>query len=210
MIALANIKATLVTGALCLCVGFSAGYYTKAQFVKADKVEQSKTELAKAREIVKQSSVAVKDAVSKSVEISERIENSSNNQATIRKEATRRVQEQETIGEQKNDSDNSISGGAGLAQTSLRDACVFYLDYGTVRLYNAAIAGKHLGATGTSDGEGEAPSAPSDDAETEVKTSDVVENALTVIDMYHELAIKHNELVDAVNKKLQEQTGDRQ
>ena len=71
------------------------------------------------------------------------------------------------------------------------------LDVGTVGMLDAARQGRALGAAGSDD---EAQSAPS-----AVGVTDLVVNDLEVVRLYLDLAKRHDELVDAVEKKLQDQ-----
>ena len=72
----------------------------------------------------------------------------------------------------------------------------FVLDFGTVCLLDTARKGSGLDATGGCDAKSEAPSA--------VGLSEFVSNDLDVVQMYHELAERHNELVEAVEQKLKD------
>jgi hypothetical protein len=77
------------------------------------------------------------------------------------------------------------------------DPAHYVLDAGTVGMLNAAREGRSLGAAGSSD---EAQSAPST-----VEVIDLVTNDLDIVRMYHDLAKRHDELVGAVEKHLEDQ-----
>jgi hypothetical protein len=96
------------------------------------------------------------------------------------------------------------TAGAGTAPLVARgdeDAAAcgpgLVLDRGTVGLLNAAREGRGVGAAGSSD---EAQSAPST-----VGVTDLIANDLDIVQMYLELAKRHDELVDAVEKHLKDQ-----
>lgn len=72
-----------------------------------------------------------------------------------------------------------------------------YLDRGTVWLLNAARQGRGVGAAGSSD---EAESAPST-----VGIGELIANDLDVVQMYLELAKRHDELVESVEKHLKDE-----
>ncbi|UUZ75555.1 hypothetical protein LP414_27955 [Polaromonas sp. P1(28)-13] len=73
----------------------------------------------------------------------------------------------------------------------------FELDVGTVRLLNAAREGAAVDSAGGGDETLNAPSG--------IGVSKLVDNDLTVVKLYKELATRHDELVDVVEKKLKDQ-----
>lgn len=71
------------------------------------------------------------------------------------------------------------------------------LDVGTVGLLNSARAGTPIDAASLGDEASKAPSS--------ITPADLVENDTEVVGMYHDLAKRHNALVDYVQSKIDEQ-----
>lgn len=166
-----DIKNTLIAATLCLAIGFSAGYYTKAQFVKADQIDaatESRHQTATNIETSLETSLAVeKDVAASTKKISE-----------IRKETSAHLKEK------RNDT----------KPQARCDAADAVLDWNTVFLLNAARASVTDGSSSGSDGKGETL--------TEIGVTQFIDNDLEVVDLYHELATRHDALVDWVEAEV--------
>lgn len=76
------------------------------------------------------------------------------------------------------------------------------LDVGTVRLLNAARAGTPVGTAPSGDAKSDTPST--------VAVDQLIQSDLDAVARYNELMVRHNALVEAVEKKLKAQSGSRQ
>ncbi|WKZ86368.1 hypothetical protein N5B55_05280 [Ralstonia pickettii] len=173
-----NLILALVAG---LLIGGLAGYYTKGEF------EQAK-EATQLREDKKESAQAVVDSGAANHALEQKIETGAKTatvvQKAVAKQLAKPVKRKDTHEEPIQCS--LPAGDAALPFT-----------VGTVRLLNAAREGVAVDAAAVSDGESEAPA--------DLAVAEFVDNDLEVVRLYHELAARHDALVDAVQKKLNEQ-----
>lgn len=128
-----------------------------------------------------QTAVDIQESLKTSLAVEQKVTTSDQQMTTIRKEVARRTQPKETTNE------------ANLHAP----VCDWRLDVGTVRLLNAARDGSALDTASLVDGAGKAPS--------EVGLPDLLDNDLEVVQLYRELAVRHDSLVDYVESKLKEQ-----
>lgn len=206
---LVSLRMTLISALV--AASFGAGFFTKALF---DLAHQAK----EARVAVKQSAQNVVASVAQSGRIEQEVAQVTGNvnsikAAIVKRGVTLHPKQESTHVATAPDHhvlDGSIAdiqpaaagaGAAALVAHGTESACAgstdFVLDLPTVRLLNAARQGRGLGATGSGD---EAQSAPS-----AIGVADLIANDLDVVQMYLELAKRHDELVDAVEKNLKEQ-----
>ena len=84
-------------------------------------------------------------------------------------------------------------------EANLRPAtvCAYGLDVGTVRLLNAARDGSPADATGIGDAASQAPSG--------IGLPELLDNDLQVVQLYRELSVVHDALVDYVDHLVQQQ-----
>lgn len=185
-----NLLIALLVG---LLMGTSLGYYVKSRLVKADRVEHIvETRKTDVRSVV---------AMQKTEKVLQaKVESTKTNIDNIRKEVKRhethvrvpakRSKENGTVGSgqvSKDSEANSFASGS----------CERVLNDRTVGLLNAARANKPFDPAPWLDGEGEAPSLVTDE--------DFIDNDLEVVGMYHDLAQRHDALVDWVSDLIVKQ-----
>lgn len=159
-----------------LLVGYSAGYYAKGRFVKADQFES----VTEARH---ESAQNIQHSLETSLATEQKVTDSTQQVAVIRKAVAARVQPktQETSNE-----------------ANLRPVCPGSgLDVGTVRLLNSARDGSALDPASLGDGASQAPSG--------IGLPELLDNDLEVVQLYRELAVRHDALVDYVESLIQKQ-----
>ena len=180
---IANLKTTALATAIALMVGYFAGYYTKGQFVKADQLDA-------ATDAQHQTAVDIQESLKTSLAVDADVAASNQKVETVRKAVAARIKQKEI----KNEANLH---GECLSLNDICPGCRFSLDVGTVRLLNSARAGTAPDTTGLGDGESETPS--------EIGEAEFIDNDLQVVQMYHELATKHNALVDWVETQVKKQ-----
>lgn len=175
-----NFKNIALAGALALAIGYCAGYYTKAQFVKADQLDT----VTKAQE---QTAANIQESLKASTAVEQQVTASNQKVGDIRKEVASRVKQKE----------KEIVYVEKKVPVPVADVCA--LDAGTVGLLNDARAGAAANPAGSSDGKSKAAA--------DVEFSEFIDNDLQVVEQYHELATRHNALVDYVQSIVQQQAG---
>lgn len=149
---------------------------------------------------VKQSKANVVVAVAENARIETQVAKVDANITSIKEAVIKRGV---TLQPKKETYDHRIAATAGKPEVPTGLSCPdpdpagFVLDAGTVGMLNAARQGRGLDSAGSSD---EAQSAPST-----VGVIDLVANDLDVVRLYHDLAKRHNELVGAVEKHLEDE-----
>jgi hypothetical protein len=179
-----NIKTLAAAVALSVGVGFCAGYYTKARFAKADQLDavvESQREVA----------VDLRDSLKQSVAVEEKITASTQAVQEVRKQVVKRVKPPTQKPAEKPDADRPEA----FANLRVRDD--WTLDLGTVWMLDSAREGLPFDPTRLRDGAGEASS--------DVGVPELIDNDLEVVQQYHELAERHNALVDYVESVIQQQ-----
>lgn len=174
-----DIKNTVIAAVVAFCVGASVGFYTKSQFVKADQLES----VTEARH---ESAQNVQQSLATSLVVEQKVTDSTQQVVAIRKTVAARIQPkiQETSHE-----------------ANLRPACPDgSLDVGTVRLLNSARDGSALDPAVLGDGASQAPSG--------VGLPELLDNDLEVVQLYRELAVRHDALVDYVDSLTQQQAAE--
>lgn len=166
-----------------LLIGFSLGIYVETQHDTAALVKTQS-------EALKQVAQDVPAAIEKSNKIEAAIDRSNEQVQTIKKEVKTRIQKQ------KERVDEEYAARSKIEPVG--ESCLpFSLDVGTVRLLNAARKGTSVDTAGFSD---EALAAPSN-----IGIDKLLENDLEIVRLYRDLAKRHDELVDAVEKMLKRQ-----
>lgn len=171
-----NFQNTAIAVALALIVGFGAGYYTKGQFVKADQFEA----VTEARS---ETAVDIQESLKTSAATEQEVTASNQQVAVIRKAISARVQPktQETSNE-----------------ANLRPVCTGTgLDVGTVRLLNSARDGSTLDPASLGDAASQAASG--------IGLPELLDSDLEVVQLYRELAVRHDTLVDYVESQIKKQ-----
>lgn len=182
---LRNVILALLVG---LLVGGFGGYYTKGKFTEADVVRRT-VELRKA------DVVAVDQMQMAEKRLQENISSSEENVQKIRKEIKRHVPFVQTPTAKP-----EVDAGAGKV-VDLREAgCPERtLSVGVAGMLNAARAGRSFDPAAWSNAESEAPSGITD--------QDFIDNDLEVVGQYHDLAKRHDALVDWVSQTVLKQNG---
>lgn len=198
----------LVAILLAALFGGWAGYSLKGQAVVAGQAQEAKAAIKKSAENVV---VSAAESGRIETEVAKVDDNVTSIKAAIVKRGITLQTKQEPKHATAPDRADSGSNGtvdqptsaAGAAQVSVaaESACGgtghYFLDLGTVGLLNAARQGRSLESAASRD---EAQSAPST-----VEVTGLVVNDLDIVQMYLNLAKRHDELVDAVEKHLQDQ-----
>ena len=159
-----------------LLVGYTAGYYAKGQFVKADQYEA----VTEARS---ETAVDIQESLKQSTATEQEVTASTKQVVAIRKTVAARVQPKTQ---------------EASHEANLRTVCPDSgIDVGTVRLLNSARDGSALDTASLVDGASKAASG--------IGLPELLDNDLEVVQLYRELAIRHDALVDFVESKLQQQ-----
>lgn len=161
---------------LALAVGYAAGFYAKGRFVKADQFES----VTEARH---ESAQNIQQSLETSLATEQKVTDSTQQVVAIRKTVAARVQPkpQETSNE-----------------ANLRPVCPSSgLDVGTVWLLNSARDGSTPDPAGLVDGASQAPSG--------IGLPELLDNDLEVVQLYRELAVRHDALVDYVESIIHKQ-----
>lgn len=191
-----TMAARLFALVLLLCLAFGTGYFTKGQFVLADEAKQS-------RVVIKDSAKGIVVAAKESQRIEADVEKKEKNVTDIKAAVKKRgitlthTQPLENCHDRIDTNVREAGKEGPLPDYRNYSGDGFILDLGTVGLLNAAREGRALEPSSSSDEKESAPST--------VGVTDLVENDLEIVKMYHSLAKRHDELVDAVQKKLKEQ-----
>lgn len=181
-------KNLALVAALSTAVGFMVGAWTQKQFMKADQLDavvESQREVA----------VDLRDSLKASVAIEERITASTQNVQAVRKEVAKRVvpppaPQPQPVAE-------TTRENLPEAHANLRPRNHWTLDVGTVWMLDSAREGLPFDATRLRDGASQAPS--------EVGVTELIDNDLEIVQLYHELAERHNALVDYVESIMEKQ-----
>lgn len=168
-----------------LVIGFAAGAWTNEQLTKADQLDA-------AVESQRETAVDVRDSLKQSVAVEEKVAASTQNVQEVRKQVAKRVKPpvSQPTPEKPHES-------LPEAQANLRPRTDWTLDLGTVWMLDSAREGLPFDPTRLRDGAGEAPS--------DVGVPELIDNDLEVVERYHELAERHNALVDYVESVIQQQ-----
>jgi len=178
-------KNTLIVAFLCLAIGAGAGFYLKGRLVKANQVE-------KVEQAIEKTADNIIEANKASEQIEEKAEETKQAVRIVTKTVVQRVKKVEKVYECQNTEVAQASNGSS-------GAYVWNLDVGTVRMLNDARAGRTPDSTAGSDAESKAPSG--------LAPSQFIENDLQIVEQYHDLATRHDALVDWVNSVLMKQAG---
>lgn len=181
---LSNLRNTLLALALGLLVGLFGGYYIKSKFVQADVVER-------VVEQRKDDAKAVTDMQKVESSLQKEVESSRSNVATIRKEIQYREIYVPVPKEPTDPAEEPNPSALGCGERVLSLAVSGML--------NAARADQPYDPAAWGDGKGEAPSGVTD--------QELIDNDLEVVGMYHDLAKRHNALVDWVSQEVEKQNG---
>lgn len=174
---MSQLKNTILAALIALVVGVGIGYTARSKFERANKLDAA----------VKAERQTAKD-IQQSLETSAAIDNKTAASSTgVEKIRTVTV---ERIIQRENEYAES-------AQASCHVVNPFLLDVGTVGLLNAARAGEDFDTSRLGDEESLAPSG--------IALHEFVSNDLEVVKMYHDLAIRHDALVDYVESVINEQ-----
>lgn len=180
-----NVKNMAFAAAASLVVGFALGAWTNEQFAKAKKLDavvESQHEVA----------TDLRDSLSASIAVEEKITASTQNVKEVRKEIAKRVKPPA-----RKPAVETPHESLPEAQANLRPRTDWTLDLGTVWMLDSAREGLPFDPTRLRDGAGEAPS--------DVGVPELIDNDLEVVERYHELAERHNALVDYVESVIQQQ-----
>jgi hypothetical protein len=164
--------------AVTLLAGFTGGYVTKGRFVEAEQIRHANTEIQKTA-----------NGIAESVQVSNRIEKEITVAAVRSEEIKKAVVQRIEVKKEKRVEE--------IAQGIAPVCPEFRLDVGTVFLLNAARKGSVVESTGSSDAALDTPS--------NIGIKEFALNDIDVVKMYHDLAKRHDELVDAVEEKLKSQ-----
>jgi hypothetical protein len=141
-------------------------------------VDLRRIELHAARQIAAEASKQAAESTQRSIQLDARIDSSNTRSGQIKAQVRERLSQPVQASHD--------------ATCDLSDA---RLDRGTVGLLNAARADlPAAAASGVSDEEGAAASSTS--------VADLIDNDLDVVRLYHELAQRHNELVDFISDEM--------
>lgn len=171
-----NFKNYALTSILAIVVGFTCGYFVKGEFVKAENFDAA----AKAQS---QATIDIQQSLNESLAIEKKAAASSRKIDSARAIASQHFLE--------------IESRDAQVLHSVSTDCRPVLDVGTVRLLNDAREGAASDPAIFSDGASQAPS--------DVGQAELIDNDLQVIGLYHELAIKHDALVDYVESLINKQ-----
>jgi cell division protein FtsB len=188
MLMSSSIVRLIAASAISLAVGGYAGWYVKDKFIKAKQVNQ----LVKVR---KDDAKAVSYSQARNQMLTTEIQLDRDRFTTLKKEVRRYVVTRAETS-QRCSAETVATNTVGSGQVSVL-ASDDRLPVGLVRLLNDARTGTPDSATDSSDGEGKAPS--------DVTAEDFIENDLDVVAEYRELAKKHDELVNFVERLQDEQ-----
>lgn len=180
-----NVKNMALAAVVSLVVGFALGVWTNEQLAKAKKLDavvESQREVA----------TDVRDSLNASIAVEEKITASTQNVQEVRKEVAKRVKPPARKPAVETPRENLPEAHANLR---LRND--WTLDVGTVWMLDSAREGLPFDPARLRDGAGEAPS--------DVGVPELIDNDLEVVQRYHELAERHNALVDYVESVIQQQ-----
>lgn len=165
--------------AIALLIGLIVGVYVGGKLRDADQVSA-------AAEAQRQTAKGIAQSIEKSNAVDVAIDKSNHNVETVRKMVSNRITHQETHNET-----------ASTEAPRSADRCEWRLDVGTVRLLDSAREGTEPDAAGLGDAESKAPS--------QVGAAEFVDNDLQIVELYHELAKRHDALVEYVQSLLNKQ-----
>jgi hypothetical protein len=184
-----SIETYLIVGGAALVIGFGGGYEVHSKFTKAVEVTSLKRDAKVSGANVVEShkaSVSIESKVALQNAVADKLKSA----AALRVAKQQERAHEEFAKELARSLDKKMPPEPVVCPDPV-------LDVGTVRLLNAAREGAAVDAAGSSDAALETPSA--------VGVGKLVDNDLDVVKLYHDLAARHDALVDAVEKKLQDQ-----
>jgi len=173
-----------------LFIGFGGGYYTKSKFTDAAVVEQVKKD-------DKQTATNVVVSAQTSQKVESEVQKSDTTVSEIQEAVSKRPKRVRPSVVIQPAQENLNEKSDPKAVQSVVSCDAYQLDVGTVRLLNAARKGVGLDSIASGD---EALSAPSG-----ITIDKLLQNDLEVVKLYHDLAIRHDQLVDEVEEKLKQQ-----
>lgn len=184
--------------ALAVMLGVGLGYFAMNAWSKRQELELKHAQLELLKKNAKESAENVVKSREQSKQIEAAIAKGEAHANRIKAEAQHQLNlQQESTREQLAPISNQLDEAG---RSTLDRTCVDpRLSVGTVRLLNNARAGAGVDSPRGSDAESKAPS--------DVGLAALIANDLEIARLYHELAERHNALVDAVEKKLRDQAG---
>jgi hypothetical protein len=174
-----TIKLYLIIAVLLLGAGTFGAMWIKGAF-------KTRAVATQANKNIKQSAKNVSKSMKENESIEARVAAGERRAAQISAAAAKRI-------------DNQKEKSNEVRENSF--AADYRLDVGTVRLLNAARQGAGVESAGGSDEALDAPSGVGVDA--------LIQNDLAVVKQYHDLATRHDALVDWVEQKVREQAGEK-
>ena len=162
---------------LAVVLALSVGYCT-GYYTKGQFVKADQFEAV--TEARSETADSIQESLKTSAATEQEVTASNQKIAVIRKTVTARIQSKETQNE-----------------ANLHLACHSGLDVGTVRLLNSARDGSTLDAASLGDAASQAPSG--------IGLSELLDNDLETVQLYRELAVRHDTLVDYVESLIQKQ-----
>lgn len=192
---LGQFRTTFVAALIGVLIGIAVGFYVKHKFALAELHEA----IAEQR---KEDAHAVANMQAKEAALQAQLDEARTTIETIQREVQPRVIYRPARSPKGGNVGISVPGNeqhGGVPAPScegIADGVDSFLDAGTVRLLNDARAGS-LGSPSGVDAEGEAAA--------EVSIYSFVQNDLEVVGMYHDLAIRHDALVEWVEGLIEKQ-----
>jgi hypothetical protein len=194
---LASIRMYLYVGVLATGLGFAGGYHLRSKLEDAHQLAAVKTQVKVRDQALKNTGKNIAAQHQTSITIEKKVAQTNSNVDKVKTAAAKRViKQQERQHEQCNVQPDHPTAGNDQAPAG-RSGGGFVLDVGTVRLLDAARRGEApspADTTGSRDAALEAPSA--------VGLPALIDNDLDVVKEYHDLAIRHDALVDWVEQKI--------
>lgn len=205
-----NLEAKLLTLVAVIALAFGGGWFTKGKFVQAAQTKQAKAEVKQYQQAEQGTAKNVVAANDKSQVIEQKVQASNTRVKAIQSAAAKRVITQEKAREQYTKElfrKSELQAGhpaAGVDEAQAGSVCGrFEFDVGTVRLLNDARAGQAGAAVDPTAGSDAASQAPSG-----VGIPALIDNDLEIVKQYHELAERHDALVDSVEQELKRRAGE--
>lgn len=190
---LSQIQTFLLVIVIALATGFGGGYWTKSKFVQADQAAAAKQAIVETKESAKEARVVDQKVDAGVQKIEARTETLVKEMKNVRKPIVKRKPVVGTANVRIPAAASPAVPEAQVASTAV-DCADPVLSVGSVRVLNDALAGKDADPAWYGDAESEAP--------TDVGLSEVSTQLIKVAAEYHELALRHDQLVDWVDKNV--------
>jgi len=174
---------TILALVLAACVAFSAGFYTKGQFVAAERAES----LVEAQKEVANDVIEAAKTSDRIEEKIDEVEKRTEAAKVVVRKAPVVVLEPVNCPEREGSAVSIVQQGVGGTADGNRD---LYLNRAVVSVLDAARQNVDFDSASVSDEEVRTAS--------DVTVDEFVQNDLEVTRMYHELATRHDELVEFV------------